>query len=187
MRSVGLLLTFAFLAAARVGADTVLLGDISYQPDTPITGLDSIFLDNFTDLPDLGCSITYPACSGLAISGTLNVTYQDALGNTQNALVTVDPAGPGSTSIYEFDPALITFESAVLTGTVSPSTFTLGDGSTFISSGTFVSDILTPDVGFGSISVEGNGASAVPEPAWSGLVAMSFLTLAAILSRRRLT
>jgi hypothetical protein len=185
VRSHAAVLLAAVLVLPPLFADSILLGDISLQPDTPITGLDSIFLDNFTDLPDLGCSTTFPACSGLDISGTLSVMYLDSLGNSQDALVDVGPTGPGSTSIYEFDPTQITFESAVLTGSISPSTFLLGDGTTFVSTGSFTSDTLTPDVGFGEISVKSGGAT-VPEPALSGF-AIQLMTFIAIVLRRRLT
>jgi len=182
-RIFSLLFILAVASINLLPADSILLGDLSLQPDTPIAGLDSIFLDNFTDLPDLGCSTTFPACSGLDISGTLSVTYLDSLGNGQSVLVDVGPTGPGSTSIYEFDPIQITFESAVLTGTISPTTFLLGDGTTFVSTGSFTSDTLTPQVGFGEISVESGGASEVPEPASSGLVIV-LMTLIAIVLRR---
>jgi hypothetical protein len=183
-KSVFLLLAVACIRLPAT-ADSVLLGDISFQPDTPITGLDSIFLDNFTDLADLGCASPFDACGGIDISGTLSYVYLDSGGNTQNGSVAVPSTGPGSTQIFEFDPTLITFESAVLTGTISPSTFPLDDGSTFVSTGTFISDTLTPDVGFGLIAVESNGASAVPEPSWGGLVALGLMTLGTVVLRRR--
>lgn len=185
MRFVSVLLILVIAMVCPLMADSVLIGDISFQPDTPITGLDSIFLDNFSDLTDLGCSPTFPACGGVDITGTLSYVYLDSGGNTQNGSVAVSSTGPGSTPIFEFDPAKITFESAVLTGTISPSTFLLDDGSTFISTGTFTSDTLTPDVGFGAISAQGNEASAVPEPAWGGLVAIVVMTLGAVFLRRR--
>jgi hypothetical protein len=154
MRRVRVVLFVALLAVVPLAADSVLLADISFQPDTTIMGLDGIFLDNFTDLPDLGCTITFPACRGLDIAGTLRYVHLDSLGNTPEGSVAVSSTGPGSTPIVELDPNVITFESAVLTG----STFPLGDGGRFISTGTFTSDTLTPDVGFGAISLEGNRA-----------------------------
>lgn len=169
--------------AGPLAGDTVLLGDISYQPDTPITGLTSIFLDNFTDLADLGCSTTFPACSGIAISGTLSFAYLDS-GKAKTGMVPVGPAGPGSTSIYQFDPTKITFESAVLTGTISPAAFLVVDSNTFTSTGTFISDILTPDNGFATITVASSEVSGVPEPAYS-LVLVVFLGFGAYTVRRR--
>jgi hypothetical protein len=186
LRYIGLLLLLILLTVCPLVADSVLLGDISYQIDDPISGINSVVLDNFTDLVDLGCSTTFPICDGLDISGTLSVTYLDSLGNTQSTVVTVGSTGPGSTPVFEFDPSLITFESAVLSGAISLTSFTLDDGSTFISTGIFTSDTLTPDVGFGVISVEGNEANAVPEPAHAGLAVAGFMTFGAILLRRRL-
>lgn len=171
--------------ASLIMADTVLLGDISYQPDNPIGGINSIVLDNFTDLADLGCSTTFPVCSGLNISGTLDVMYTDSLGMSQNALVPVGSTGPGSTPIYEFDPTQITLDSAVLTGTFSPVSFLVVDGNTFNSTGSFTSDTLTPDNGFAIINATGNEGSAVPEPASSYLIVIVVMTLGAVLWRRR--
>lgn len=170
--------------ASPLAGDTVLLGDISYQPDTPITGLTSIFLDNFTDLADLGCSTTFPACGGIDISGTLSFAYLDSLGNPQNGAVSVGPVGAGSTAIYEFDPSHVTFESATLSGTISPLAFLVADGNSFISTGTFTSDILTPDNGFATISVAGTEVSSIPEPAHYSLVLIVFLAFGAVMVRR---
>jgi hypothetical protein len=179
-----LLLLLIVLAVSPVAADTILLGDISYQPDTPITGLVSIFLDNFTDLADLGCSTTFPACDGIDISGSLTVTYQDSGGNTQSSSISVPSTGPGSSPIYEFDPTQLTFDSAVLTGTIAPASFPVVDGKTFNSTGSFTSDILTTDNGFATISATGNEAGAIPEPTHDSLVVVVVMTLGAFLLRR---
>jgi hypothetical protein len=185
VRFVSVLLSCFVAFSGPLAADTVLLGDISYQPDDPITGLTDIVLDNFTDLPDLGCSATYQACGGLDISGELDFMYTDSLGNSQTALIPVGSTGPGSTAIYEFDPTQITFDAAILTGTTSPASFLVFDGNTFDSAGTFTSDILTADIGFANISVTGNEPSAVPEPThYSSVVVL--MTLGAMLLRRRL-
>jgi hypothetical protein len=182
-----LLLIIVLLVASPLIADSIILGDISYQPGDPITGLTDIVLDNFTDLLDLGCSPTYPACSGIDISGTLDVTYLDSGANTQSTGIPVALTGPGSTSIYEFDPSQITFESAVLAGTISPTTFPVADGNTFVSTGSFMSDTLTPDVGFATIAVTGTeiAPAAVPEPGDEGLVGLGLLLLAAASRRYR--
>ena len=189
MRSIGILPVLLISALTPLTANPILLGDISYQPDAPIAGLTSIFLDNFTDLADLGCSTTFPACGGINISGSLSVTYQDSKGNTHNSSIAVSSTGPGSTPIYQFNPAQIMFESAILTGTISPATFRLDNGNTFISTGTFVSETLTPDIGFANISVSGSApvqeAAAVPEPASEILVLGGFLALGASVARWR--
>lgn len=172
------------LVAGPLVADTRILGDLSYQPGDPITGLTDIVLDNFTDAVNLGCSVTYAACGGIDILGTLDVTYLDSLGNTQTTLVDVGPTGTGSTPIYEFDPSQITFESAVLTGTISPASFPVADGNTFVTDGTFVSDTLTPDVGFATISVTGTEVTAVPtvpEGAGAGLPEMAIAMFCVLL------
>ena len=186
VRCIGVLFLWVLSAVSPLTADTILLGDISYQPDTPITGLTSIFLDNFTDLADLGCSTTFPACGGINISGLLSFVYLDAGGKTQNGSVAVPSTGPGSTPIYEFNPTQITFESAILTGTISPTTFPLGDGNTFISTGSFISNTLTPDIGFANISVSGQEVGAVPEPAGYNLVLACLLACGVFAVRRRL-
>jgi hypothetical protein len=183
MRYVGVALSFALFVTCRLAADTVLLGDISYQPGDPITGLTDIVLDNFTDLPDLGCSSVYQACSGLNISGSLSFNYLDSMNNSLNFLVNVASTGPGSTAIYEFDPTQITFVSAVLTGTISPASFLLNDNSTFVSDGSFISDTLTGANGFASISV--SQASAVPEPAHAIFLVLGLLAVAVLLTYNR--
>lgn len=182
---------FSFLLISslnRLAADPVLLGDISYQPDTPVIGLTSIFLDNFSDVADLGCSATFPACGGVDISGVLTVIYEDAQGNVQDASISVSSTGPGSTPIYEFNPAQITFESAVLTGVITPVSFPVDGGGTFTSTGTFISDTLTAANGFADISVQQAAAqqgTVVPEPAGEGLLLVSLLALGALVVRRR--
>jgi hypothetical protein len=189
MRSIGILTVLLISALTPLAANPILLGDISYQPDAPLAGLTSIFLDNFTDLADLGCSTTFPACGGISISGLLSVTYEDSKGNTHNSSISVSSTGPGSTSIYEFNPAQIMFESAILTGTISPATFRLDTGKTFISTGTFVSETLTPDIGFANISVSGSApvqeAAAVPEPDTYSLIVAGLLALGACMACRR--
>jgi hypothetical protein len=184
VRFVSVLLSCFVAFSGPLAADTVLLGDISYQPDDPITGLTDIVLDDFTDLPDLGCSSTYPACGGLDISGELDFMYTDSSGSSQTALIPVGSTGPGSTAIYEFDPTQLTFDSAILTGTISPISFLLFDGRTFDSTGSFTSDTLTPDIGFASISITGNETSAVPEPVYYSSL-LILMTLGAIFLRRR--
>jgi hypothetical protein len=188
MRCIDLCVIIALSVGCPLIADTTILGDISYQPGDPITGLTDIILDNFTDALDLGCSTTYAACGGIDISGTLDVTYVDSGGNTQNADISVGPTAPGSTAIYEFDPSQITFESAVLTGTISPTTFPLADGNMFVSDGTYISDTLTADVGFATIAVTGTEVSpvtALPEPVDAGFPEMAVLTSCLFLCWRR--
>jgi hypothetical protein len=185
LRNLIVALGMAFLTGAPVVANTVLLGDISYQPGDPITGLTDIVLDNFTDVPDLGCSPTYSACGGLAISGELEFVYTDSLGNSQTSLIPVGSTGPGSTAIYEFDPTQINFDAAILTGTISPTSFLVFDGNTFDSTGNFTSNILSPDIAFASITITGNEASAVPEPAHYSLV-LVLIALGAMCLRWRL-
>jgi len=179
MRCIELCVIIALSVGSPLIADTTILGDISYQPGDPITGLTDIILDNFTDELDLGCSTTYAACGGINISGTLDVTYLDSGGSTQNTDISIGSTAPGSTGIYEFDPSQITFESAVLTGTISPTSFPLADGNTFITDGTFTSDTLTADAGFATIAVTGTEVTpvtAVPEPVDAGLPEMVVLT-----------
>jgi uncharacterized protein (TIGR03382 family) len=188
VRWIGISWLLVLLAACPLAADLILLGDISYQPDTPITGLNSIFLDNFTDLPDLGCSTIFPACGGVTISGLLDFSYTDSGGTTQNLDVPVGMTGPGSTAIYEFDPQQVTFSSAVLAGMISPASFPVNDGNTFTATGSFTSDTLTPDNGFATISVSGNETppvNASPEPAPGYVVLLVLTTLGAFARRRR--
>ena len=187
MQTISVLAILAVVGVTSLIADTILLGDISYQPDAPVTGVTSIFLDNFTDPADLGCSSNFPACEGLNISGTLSYVYQDLQGHTQNGNVAVSPTGPGSTDIFEFDPSQITFESAVLTGVITPATFLIDDGTTFVSTGTFISDTLTADVGFATISATASEINIIPEPTNLELFVIGVLTLAVFAVRRRLT
>ena len=169
-----------------LAASPMLLGDISFDPDAPVIGLDSIFLDNFTDAADLGCSLPFPACGGVDISGVLSILYQDLSGNTHTSLISVGWTGPGSTPIYEFDPTQITFESAVLTGTISPTSFPIDGGATFVSSGTFTSDTLTANNGFADISVQQTTiTTTAPEPAEGGLILGGLMLLGTALARRR--
>jgi hypothetical protein len=175
-----------FVGFSPALASTVLLGDISYQPGDPITGLTDIVLDNFTDVPDLGCSSVYAACGGLVISGDLQFDYTDSMGNSQVALIPVSPTDPGSTTIYEFDPTQIAFDSAILTGTILPTSFLVADGNTFNSGGSFTSDTLTADNGFANISLTGSETSAVPEARHCGLFVV-LLTLGAGFLRWRST
>ena len=188
MYNTGILSLLLISAVTPLMADAILLGDISYQPNAPLAGLTSIFLDNFTDLADLGCSTTFPACGGISISGLLSVTYQDSKGNTHNSSISVSSTGPGSTPIYEFNPAQIMFESAILP---APSRRQHSHWTTailFISTGTFVSDTLTPDIGFANISVSGSHvheAAAVPEPASYSLVLAGLLALGMLMACRR--
>ena len=178
-------LLLAVSALGIASADIVLLGDISYQPGDPITGLTDIVLDNFTDAPDLGCSPVYPACPGVNISGTLNFMYLDSMSNSKSTTITIGSTSPGSTAIYQFDPSQITFVSAVLNGTISPASFQVNDGNTFDSTGSFTSDTLTADPGFAGISVMGTEVSAVPEPARGYIVLLILMAVCALVWRSR--
>jgi hypothetical protein len=116
------------LVASRSWADSVPIGEVVFDVNTPpglVPGINSFTLFNLTaGLAAPGPGVQDP----LLLSGQLALTLLLPTGMTTNKTVSFSGIGPGSIDIFDLasvDQVL----SAVLTGTLTPTSATLNGGS----------------------------------------------------------
>ncbi len=164
-------LLIAALASVVASADTVTLGTVNFDltglPGTATVDIANQTGPNSSTFPDT----TFPVSTAVSFSN-LALTLDFSGGSTQSfgaSYFTLSPDG------LSFDGATISISTAVtavvLTGDLSPTVFTLNDGSTFNASPSFKATITDPsgtlmDGDFAIIdAVSGTGPPPViPEP-----------------------
>jgi PEP-CTERM motif len=180
-----LLTVVMFSVAAMASPASVPLGYISYNLTDP--GLAQFFVLNQTGpnsspFPDP----TWPISTTVNLS-SLSLTLTDMGGGTTTF-------GSGFFSLeldgLSFDGPIVsstnTYVMAVLTGTLSPTTFTLNDGSTFNALPTF-SATITDSAGLmdGDFAIiDANSSVVVPEPGTLAMVGSGLLGLLGFARRR---
>jgi len=176
-----------FATAALGGATTVTIGALQLAPDNPSTGLLSFIFSNISGPGN--CDATFNSCTSLFIdNGVLEVDYIDSVSGAQVFLAYLPNGfGPGDTDPSVFpdftvDPTTWTIGLVTFSGTITPTSVFLFDGSsvdfqpvTF--TGSFDASVDSFVLLTANADVAGSG---VPEP--SGFV-LGAMGLAAIIGK----
>jgi hypothetical protein len=172
----------------RSFADSIAVGTFSYDPvfaSTPgFPGLDAFDIYNFTGGSDL--PPTFPVATSLTFN-SLNLVVTNADGSS----TTYSEGSAGEGPTFFLDTLVSDSTSplgAVLTGTFSPLTITLSDGTTVYIAGDFTTT-LSPSLGtFLTAGIDSTTIFAtvqpVPEPSSLLLMACSLALLAGISVKR---
>jgi hypothetical protein len=177
------IITAIVLAAGTASAGPISIGFLSLDLSSPISGQNTISLNNFTGL-SLGCGAvdpSLPVCTPETITGVLVTRVQ--LGNnpivTYTDILTADPAGTTALRTYADTFNLL---SAVLTGTISTGSLTLPGNVHTTVNPAILADTLTQTQTIALLNV--NQLTGVPEPATGALAAAAFAGMAFVIQRR---
>jgi hypothetical protein len=182
-----LLAAFAFSAIAS--ADDLGVGILSLDPSISGSG-DEFDIQNLTGTADLPPD--YPVATPLTfdtISLTLN--FEDGSTETLTASDFTSDGFGGFLGNGSFDLGGDPILSADLTGTLSPTTITLSDGTTETLEGTYTATMTDPSGGpleeFDAAEIFASTGSAVttPEPGTSSLLALGIAGLFGLALRRK--
>jgi hypothetical protein len=173
------LLSSLFLIASCVclRADIVNVGSIRMDADSPVSGLVSFVVSNVTGP---GCDAFYNSCTTLFInSGLLQVNYLDSLNVAQtfsaNLAVNFGPGetDPATFSDFTVDPTGWTIQSVTFSGSLSPASLFLFDGSSKTLQPQTFSASFSPsrfnqgETPFSYLTAIAGAPTVIPEPATS--------------------
>jgi MYXO-CTERM domain-containing protein len=192
-RYVVLALVLLGIASTPAVASEVPIGLLSFDVFIPAgngPGIDAFDIFNFTG-PTYGPFAGAPyAADALTLDNAILTVY--FLGGSSQLVLGPEDIGPGELLFGGFPPVQFPsntqFVSAVLSGTLSQTTFTLSDGSTFTASPSISVDltpssggVLVAGVDFVPIYAE-SAAAGTPEPCTGVLLLLGLVGVAA---RRR--
>jgi hypothetical protein len=184
-----LLVLTAFSAVAS--ADSFGVGILSLDPASGGSG-DQFDIQNLTGSAALGAPTDFTVATPLTFE-TLSLTLDFADGSSEvltEANFTADGFG-GFNGNDSFDLAGDPITEAILSGTLSPTTVTLTDGSTETLDGTFSATMTDPSgdlMEFDAVEIDatgGTGTVTAPEPGSGLLLVIGVAGLLGLLRRRR--
>jgi len=187
-----LLATLAFAALSAVAsADSVGVGILSLDPSSTGTG-DEFDIQNLTGSAALGSPTDFTVTTPVTFD-TLSLVLDFSDGSTETLTATDFTSdgfggfdGNGSFNLTG-DP----ITSATLTGTLSPTTVTLSDGSTETLDGTFSASMTDPSGSleeFDAAEIDatvGTGVTPTPEPGSALLLTIGMAGLLGLVWRRK--
>lgn len=174
-RQVILILALLF-GSCLARASEIPVGFVSFDEFIPASGsaagINAFDVFNFTG-PSFGPVVGPPYSADSLTFTSASLTVNFAGGSSQSFIL--GDIGPGElldssgNPVIQF-PSTDNFSSAIFTATLSPTTFTLSDGTTFTASGSIPSD-LTPSgprliagTDFAVVNAEQPQVTPVPEP-----------------------
>ncbi len=155
---------------------SVIIGFVTFDHDAPITGQNEVSINNFTGSGF--CDGTFTACDPLIFQ---NISLTLSIQGGPNQVYTSGPLGPGSSVPVSFVfPSSLNILSLVFSGTISPQSFQLFGGGTFIAGPAISSLPLVPNSNELSLLSVNAAGSATPEPSTAlllgGGILLGYLT-----------
>jgi hypothetical protein len=155
--ALALSLALTVVAATTGTSAAVPIGFVSFDKDSPVTGENSFSIANLTGAT-FGCAIDFPVCTDVTILGSLEIV--DSLGGHITTPLAA-PVGPSFDIQFTYG---IDISSATFYGAISPTAFTLADGSMFPASPFIVSATILPGDPDHEIGILDASPASVPEP-----------------------
>ncbi len=150
---------------------SVIVGFVTFDHDAPITGQNEVSVNNFTGSGF--CDGSFTACDPLIFQNiSLTLTIQGG----PNQVFTSPALGPGSSVPVSFVfPNSLNILSLVFSGTISPQSFQLFGGGTFIAGPVISSLPLVPNSNELSLLSVNAAVTATPEPSTALLLCGGFV------------
>jgi hypothetical protein len=184
-----LLVLAAFSAVAS--ADTFGVGILTLDPSSTGTG-DEFDIQNLTGSAALGAPTDFTVATALTFDTvSLTVDFADGTSETLDASDFASDGFGGFDGTGSFDLAGDPITEAILTGTLSPTSVTLTDGTTTETlAGTYSATLTDPSgtlAEFDAVEIDASTAAVVtsPEPGSELLLAAGLLSLLGMAWRRK--
>jgi hypothetical protein len=183
-----LLVLAAFSAVAS--ADSYGVGVLSLDPSSSGTG-DEFDIQNLTGSADLPPD--FPVGTTLSFDTiSLTLDFEDGTTETLTAADFTPDGFGGFDGNGSFDLTSDPITEAILTGTLSPTSVTLSDGTTETLAGTFSATLTDPSGGpleeFDAVEIEattGSGVTTTPEPSSGLFLVIGMAGLLGLVWRRK--